>query len=204
MTSSPHSNASSMTTLPQNNPHPKHYRASTSVKEPFTLYPYPVYYIYILYLSPLYSLNSLNPLPPSRMGHYGQSQTPGQGQYTGRYPSMPSRYCQGKVVGAAKAESLQSAESMEGRPKRRRSSDTGVPRVSSDVFVVRGSEVGQCAEMPERRPNKAKRHCSDKLPTVLAFKAQKALLIKHCCPLTVRKWTHCHGVGGGTLEWLEE
>ena len=63
MTSSPHSNASSTTTLPQNKPHPKLYRATTSVRESFTLYPYPVYYIYILYLSPLYSLNSLNSLP---------------------------------------------------------------------------------------------------------------------------------------------
>ena len=36
--------------------------------------------------TPLFSLNSLNSLPPSRIGHYGQSQTPGQGQDNGRYP----------------------------------------------------------------------------------------------------------------------
>ena len=30
------------------------------------------------------------------------------------------------------------------------------------------------------------------------YKSQKALLIKHCCPLSVHKCAHCLGVGSGT------
>ena len=49
--------------------------------------------------------------------------------------------------------------------------------MSSGVFVVRGSEEGQCAESLLSRPkraNKAKRHCSYKLPASLAFVAGAA------------------------------
>ena len=52
-------------------------------------------------------------------------------------------------------------------PKWHCSSNIAVPLVSADVFVVTGSEVGQCAELLLSRPKRAKRYCSSSIAVPL-------------------------------------